>query len=702
MLNKLAFRNMKRSARDYLVYILTMTLVTALMYAFNSLFFQNELAACFSLGGADIMAVMIGLATFFIVLIVAWLIGYMVRFMLEKRSTEFGVYLLLGMKKRTVSRLYIRENILLGCIAFLLGCVLGVLLQQILLTILFSMVRMEYRLHISADRRTVLVTALCYAGCYLLALFRCRRRLGKMNIQALMNARRQNEEIREKHEGLKRTLLPLSVFFILLFWAILGKLQDALQILLFLVGLVLTIYLFYTGLSAWIICYVRKKGSGIYQGQNLFLLRQFASKVRTMQFTLGTLTSLFTLALMGASIALMFSVFENTVLDDKFPFDIQIFSQDPEDDFADERALIDALELAPQYYAYQIYTDREIQVNTWLLTHLRGWGTEYRNMDGTPDLPKIEKMLSREIIYYPFDTYMGISDYNHLRIMLGYAEIPLSCGEYLVQIKPRLCGEAQDIGKDLRIADASGQRLLTCAGVVGDPFSQDGHNGADYILVVPDTVLERMTPFYAELAVSTEKAVPTELQNSLDALQESDEDLPFSHMQYYIEKEDSGTRQCTGSDNIVSYAGTCLVRDSLIPMLKYILGSISLPLFYMGLVFVCTAMTVLAVQQLSDSAKYKFRYDVLAKLGLGRAQIRGLILKQIAAYYLCPALLAMIISGKMILLVSNAFVTATGVPVAASRFFLESIALFFGIYLVYFIVTYVGFKRNIEEKPLSR
>ncbi len=701
MLNKLAFRNMKRSARDYLVYILTMTLVTALMYAFNSLFFQNELAACFSLGGADIMAVMIGLATFFIVLIVAWLIGYMVRFMLEKRSTEFGVYLLLGMKKKTVSRLYIRENILLGCIAFLLGCVLGVLLQQILLTILFSMVRMQYRLHISADRRTVLMTALCYAGCYVLALFRCRRRLGKMNIQALMNARRQNEEIREKHEGLKGMILPLSVFFILLFWAIFGKLQNALQILLFLLGLVLTIYLFYTGLSAWIICYVRKKGSGIYQGQNLFLLRQFASKVRTMQFTLGTLTSLFTLALMGASIALMFSVFENTVLDDKFPFDIQIFSPDPEDDFADERALIDALELAPQYYTYQIYTDREIQVNTWLLTHLKDWGTKYRNMDGTPDLPEIEKMLSHEIIYYPFDTYMGISDYNHLRIMLGYAEIPLSRGEYLVQIKPRLCGEAQDIGKDLRIADASGQRLLTCAGVVGDPFSQDGHNGADYILVVPDAVLERMTPFYAELAVSTEKAVPPELQNSLDALQESDEDLPFSYMQYYIETEDSGTRQCIGSDNIVSYAGACLVRDSLIPMLKYILGSITLPLFYMGLVFVCTAMTVLAVQQLSDSAKYKFRYDVLAKLGLGRAQIRGLILKQIAAYYLCPALLAMIISGKMILFVSNAFVAATGVPVAASRFFLESIALFFGIYLVYFIVTYVGFKRNIEEKPFS-
>lgn len=37
---------------------------------------------------AAIMAAMIGIATFFIVLIVAWLINYMVRFMLEKGAVN--------------------------------------------------------------------------------------------------------------------------------------------------------------------------------------------------------------------------------------------------------------------------------------------------------------------------------------------------------------------------------------------------------------------------------------------------------------------------------------------------------------------------------------------------------------------------------------------------------------------------------------
>lgn len=696
MNSKLAFRNMKRSARDYLVYILTMTMVTALMYSFNSLFFQNDLAAYFSLEDMDLMSVMIGLSTVFIVLIVAWLINYMVRFMLEKRSTEFGIYLLLGMEKRAVARLYIRENILLGCAAFLPGCLLGVLLQQLLLTVMFSMVQMEYHLRISFSRGTILTTVLCYGGCYLLALLRCRHKFRRMNIQALMNAKRQNEEIRERYEEAKQLILPLSILFIFLFWAVFGMLAGAAEIILFLIGLVLTIYLFYTGLSAWIICYVRRKGSGIYRGQNLFLFRQFASKIRTMQFTLGTLTSLFTLALMGASIALMFSAYENTVLGDKFPFDIQLFSDDPQYDFGRERAVIDAQGMEVRYYPYHIYTDEKAQVNTWILTHLNAWGSSYCQEDGTPDASKIRDVLWRESIYYPYDTYMGLSDYNRLRNLLGYGEIPLSADEYLIQIKPRLCQEVQGIGQELRIADADSQGLLNFAGIVSDPFSQDGHNGADYLVVVPDAVLERMRPYYAELVADVEGETVPELQHMLDALEED------SYFDFFMKSDRAPSDFSIGSDDIVSYSGIYLVKSWLIPELKYILSSLVIPLFYIGMVFVCVAMTVLSVQQLSDSAKYKFRYDVLTKLGLGRRQLRGLILRQMAAYYLCPAILALIISGKMILAVSGGFVRMTGVPTSPGGFFLKSIALFFGVYLIYFIVTYVSFTRNVEEKSPGR
>ena len=692
IMKKLSYRNMKRSAKDYLVYMLTMTLVVALLYAFGSLIFRNGLEQYFSMKLQGLMGVMIGLATFFIMLIVSWLINYMVKFMLERRSAEFGIYLLLGMKKRTIAGLYIRENFLLGGVSFLIGTAAGILLQQVLMAVMFSMVQMEYRLSIAPDGRTMLMAAVCFGGCYLLALFRCKRKFKKMNIQALMNAKRRNEEIREKYEYGKQFLFPLSVFFIFLFWKMFGRLSSTQQVMYFLIGLVVTIYLFYLGLSAFVICYVRKGGAAVYKGQNLFLLRQFASKMRTMQFTMGTLTSLFTLALLGASFALMFSDYENSVLDGKFPFDVQIYSKNIDDDFAEEKRVIEENVAVSSFYSYHIYTDEENTVNTWMLTHLQAWGAMFRSADGTPDEAAIERVLRDESgdgTYYTYDTYMGLTDYNHLRELLGYEKVGLGRSQYLVQIKPRLEQEVQKIGEELRIKDASGRGFLSCAGILAEPFSQDGHNGADYVVVVPDQVLGRMRPYYAELVADLDGQAPFGLQEKLEAL------LPAGELEedLYAEGHVAGDI-CCGSDTIINVVELNLVRDNQLPEVKYMLATMIIPLFYIGLVFVCVAVTVLAVQQVSDAAKYQYRYEVLSRLGLSRAAMERLIFKQLAAYYLCPALLAVVISGRMILFASDSFIMMTGVPTSVGGFFGKSVALFLGIYLVYFVVTYVEFRRN--------
>lgn len=119
MMCKLAFRNVKRMAKDYIVYFMTMAVVTALMFSFHTLLFSKDVQNLFQMDA--MMSVMTGLATAFILPIIAWLINYMVRFVLEKRSREFGIYLLVGVKKKEIARLYFTENLLLGAGAFLVG-----------------------------------------------------------------------------------------------------------------------------------------------------------------------------------------------------------------------------------------------------------------------------------------------------------------------------------------------------------------------------------------------------------------------------------------------------------------------------------------------------------------------------------------------------------------------------------------------------
>lgn len=687
MNRKLAIRNVMRLAKDYVVYFLTMTFVTALMFAFNSILFSEDVQGLFDIAG--MMAAMVGIATFFIVWIIAWLIHYMVRFILEKRSREFGIYLLIGMQKKEIARLYVRENLVLGVGAFMLGIGIGMLLQQILMSILYGMIQMNYQIQLEMNRACFFMTAGCYAGCYVLALFRLRKRFQKMNIHDLMEAQKKNEEIVEKHEEVKRWLFPVSILFLILFGVLLlggGVLSNG-SVILFLVGLVLVIYLFYTGLSAWIICYVRRKGSAVYKGQNLFLLRQFASKLKTMRFTMGTLTSLFTIAFLGCTAAMMFNDYQKQVLNNKFPFDVQIYNGDSSHDFEEELALLQKETDVKDSYPYRIYTDGTNQVNTWLYTHLKYFGTIYKNEDGTPNEKKIR--TENDQSYCTSDTFMSLTDYNYLRSMLGYQFVDLGENEYLIHMKKRVHNELGDFSKHLTIGKKINEgEALTFAGYKTEPFSQDGHNGGDYVIVVPDHVIEKMTPFYSELAVDLNEKASKDLSQKLDDLRE---DLSFGDQE---QKENSW---CFGSDTVVTYAAVNLVRDNAIPEVRYMLSAIIFPAFYVGLVFVCVALTVLSVQQLSDSTKYRFRYDVLRKLGLDRKEISKTVRKQLVAYYLCPVLFAAGISGIIGIYMSRKFIFFTGVSTSVFQYFGIAFILFFAIYAVYFIATYVGFRRNIDE-----
>ena len=87
---KLSLRNARRQARDYLVYFLTMTFVTALMFAFNSLIFTKDIEEMFEVAGLvfseeiktlsetlEMLPVVIVLASIVVIGIMGWLVSYM-------------------------------------------------------------------------------------------------------------------------------------------------------------------------------------------------------------------------------------------------------------------------------------------------------------------------------------------------------------------------------------------------------------------------------------------------------------------------------------------------------------------------------------------------------------------------------------------------------------------------------------------------
>ncbi|EAC7892625.1 ABC transporter permease, partial [Listeria monocytogenes] len=195
--------------------------------------------------------------------------------------------------------------------------------------------------------------------------------------------------------------------------------------------------------------------------------------------------------------------------------------------------------------------------------------------------------------------------------------------------------------------------------------------------------------YYSLLAAKLNDNIPIDLQDQLKAKQqyfdqETSEDL------YDIEVG-------RGSSQVLSWADTVIVADNVIRDSKFVITAVCFVLAYLAIIFLCTAFTILAVQQLSDSEKYRFRYKILKQLGLNKLAVRKIILKQLLAYYLCPLLISILLSMVTGLFLSERFVYFTGIAASSFQYYILGVLLFIMIYIAYFTATYISFIRNVEK-----
>lgn len=667
MLEKLGFKNAGKSFSDYLIYLVTMTMIAALMQSFNSLIFSEEIRNMSEM--FSIMAVLLLIATVFIIIIVAWLVNYMIVFSFQRKSKEFAIYMLLGMKKREIARIYFIENLTLGTMAFLAGIVLSIFLQQIIMSIFCSMMNTAYSISVGINLSSLVMTFFCYAACFITALLLNHRKFKKMNIRQLIDKNRENEQITDKNCHLIQWLFPISLLLILSFliYVLLGEYTFR-GIFIGLCLSIVSFYIFYAGLAAGMVQYLHKRKSGIYQGANLFILRQLSSKIKTMRFTMGTLSILFICALIGTSVSMMLNDWQNKQLEENFPFDISIHNAAPSYLFEMETSEIESIDGINVSHSYPIYENHSVQFNDYFYTHLPTFGKKYADQkDITP--------IGYDKKYYRYDTFMKLSDYNALRSMLGYETVSLFDNQYLLHVKQRIALYLDDISK---LEIPTSREELRFAEYRTEPFCQNGHNGADYLIVVPDYAADEMNAYYSQLAVITEQQATNDLADKL------------------ADYDTEGGIEAVGTD-LITYSGKVFVKSVAIADMKSTLILLYFPLIYVGLVYLCVALTVLSVQQLSNASKYRYHYSVLRKLGTTEKETKLIIFKQQALFYLCPVFLATMFSAVIIYSLSKKFVIYTGIQSMPIQYFEVSILFFLGIYVLYFAATLMGFYRNATQ-----
>lgn len=718
MLCKLAWGNVRRAGRDYLVYLLTLTLGVTVFYAFNTISMQVDIAGIDEKGLAQVMGSMLGDLTYFLAGVMAFLMVYANNFIMKRRKKEFGLYQVLGMGRGRVATIMALETVIVSVVAFVVGIVLGAGLSQLMTFFTASLFKTQIaNFHFFFSVHAFNLTLACMLVMFVLTLLLNLRAVRRTKLIELMGAERRNESIKTRNPWIAIAIFAVGVVLVgVAYYRLLrdgfpltatdSKLQEAMNQFGITTAMVTvgTFALFW-GLSGMLIKLLQSLRGVYWRGLNMFTVRQLAAKVNTVCFSMGVIAMLLFLAITSVTCGMSIANVMNENLERYNPVDVSqtyvYYTPDTFDyykkyvnpsDEADRMVPADTtVDLYPAWHGRDSSADNNdetgkkvdiadvagehVQIDSYL-----SYPFGSSNPSVTPsEMCKIMgEKLPKAFGGSNADT-MGLfvtpaSQYNKLRQMMGEEPVHIGHDQYLLT-----CDMGGEL-VDLYTKYMAGGHALTLGGHTLKPATDKSDEDTAAIansamgsnpgtVVVADELLSQLNlqPYSSSLLVNYKQGMDTT---------EADESIKYTLLDdLLVDGKKPGSW------------GTFITRSEMYTQAAQMNGLISYLAIYIGFVLVVACAAILSIQQLSNVADGSRSYRVLAQIGCDDRQIRHSVMAQQAVFCLFPLAVGLahsFVALKVIIeLVSTFGNMSIGGTVGLTC------AIFLAAYGGYFLVTYL-------------
>lgn len=655
---KLAFKNIKKSYKNYVIYFLTLIFGICIFYTFNSIESQSVMMELNEQKQSAFMMVeqLIGYFSVFIAFVLGFLIVYANNYLIKRRKKEFGIYMTLGMENGSLSKMIFLETLFIGAISLGIGVVLGIMLSQalsVLTAYMFQVDLTKFQFVFSplGFKRTVL----CFSIIYLVVLIFNFISVRKIKLIDLLTASKRNEKPTIKN-------LWVSVILFLVSVGILGiayykVIHDGIAFASFnalglpiLLGCIGTFIFFYS-LTGFFLKVIQGNKKFYLRDLNMFVMKQISSKINTTFVSLSFICLMLFLAICTFSGGLGINRAINADLKDLTKFDVTFWSNSGEniENLLKEKN-IDISNIAKEDSNMVMYDS----------------GVKYSNFLSKEGMTAMKN-------YFPVANdndilVIGENGYNNTLKLLGKESVNLKENQYLA------VGNIDEMKKWVNKSSENGKKI-NISGKTLEPANKKYENinlynftmkGDILIFVVKDSLLEGLKPVSSRfnMMLKDNSNTKEELENVRDQLVES--------QVYSITKKEIYDN-AAGLGATMAYLG-----------------------IYLGLIFIITSAVVLAIQQLTESTDNVERYRLLKEIGVDQKMINKAIFTQVGVYFMLPLSLA-IVHSIVGLKISSSIVGVFGNASIMPNIIITAI-IFVIIYGGYFLATYLGAKKNINER----
>ena len=683
MYAKLILRNAKRSAKDYLVYVVTMTICVMLFYAFLSItskYYNPDVGTEYEF---TLVSDGLKMAICAVTLLLLFLIRYVNNYMLRRKQKEFAIQSVMGMEQKTVAWLFFAQTFLMGAVSIIIGIISGVFCSQFITGMLLSAYGKDYKLSWTLFPDTVILT-ICFFAISLLVvgLFNVRT-IRRIKIIDMLYADKQNDPHIKKSRYMPVISALYTIFLLLaaatgisqMYYYSDPRFPIPVHIM-FWGNIIAPTASFLLGV-VWCVAHRKWSFNRYVLAAAILSLANigFAASVPVIQrkYMLssgaGTLNSylMFLLVYVTFWICCMIYLASNLLSEWK--------ERSPEHKYRGTNLFFFGQIISKLHTTSKTMT---LICLTFVLAvflfvtapTLTGWAagylevrslydvqisTQYNNAYEAEDLPKgnyelVTSFLDEKNIAVAYDCVfnlylperedfhnrikwdfpvvaISLSDYNALRKMLGYEPISLNEGEFTTQWQTIATGEERSefLSNHTIISTDVGTLRLAKNAYYLEAIGETVYNiYTDVIYVFPDSICDSLLPVMRDRYVKTETTIPyDEAINLENAFVWEYPETPDNGngVQYYIR---TSTRQINST-----IAGNFILQATFV---------------YSAVVLMVICLTTLSLQQLLDAAHYKYRFGVLHKLGVDRHETEHLILKQLAVWFGLPIAVAAFVS----------------------------------------------------------
>lgn len=724
MLCKLAWGNVRRAGRDYLVYLLTLTLGVTVFYALNTISMQVDIAGIDEKGLAQVMGSMLGNLTYFLAGVMAFLMVYANNIIMKRRKKEFGLYQVLGMGRGRVATIMALETVIVSVGAFVAGIVLGVGLSQLMTFFTASLFKTQIaNFHFFFSVHAFSLTLACMLVMFVLTLLLNLRAVRRTKLIELMGAERRNESIKTRNPWIAIAIFAVGVALVgVAYYRLLrdgfpltatdSKLQEAMtQFGITTAMVTVGTFALFWGLSGMLIKLLQSLRGVYWRGLNMFTVRQLAAKVNTVCFSMGVIAMLLFLAITSVTCGMSIANVMNENLERYNPVDVSqtyvYYTPDTLDFYkesfnpseADRMVLADStVDLYSAWHGDPWHGDRKgksadnndetgkkvniadvagehVQIDSYLSYPVGG-----SNPSVTPSemCKTMGEKLPKAFGGSNADA-MGLfvtpaSQYNKLRQMMGEEPVSIGRDQYLLT-----CDMGGEL-VDLYTKYMAGGHALTLGGHTLKPATDKSDEDTAAIansamgsnpgtVVVADELLSQLNlqPYSSSLLVNYKQGMDTT---------KADESIKYTLLDnLLVDGKEPGSW------------GIFITRSEMYTQAAQMNGLISYLAIYIGFVLVVACAAILSIQQLSNVADGSRSYRVLAQIGCEDRQICHSVMAQQAVFFLFPLAVGL----------AHSFVALKVIIELVSIFGNMSIggtvgltcAIFLAAYGGYFLVTYL-------------